>query len=341
MGYHSRLNDVQKHDMGRMNVRCTSCGALWWSCEQKAHTAIGTTFEDCCKHGKVVLQPFADPPEELQRLLQRHAFLREIRRYNLSFRFTSNSATPDRRVTGGLTMYSIHGALYHRAGTDLVPRAGQEPQYAQIYIYDPADAAAVRSRRYGDLDRAVFRELTEMLHRTNPLIRLYHPDHRILQGALNRERVQVVVDARCRLQFEAGPDRRRENLPTANEVAAIIPERSQEYDDQSFRDIVLCRKVPGDETDVFLERTHTSHPLFWPLAYPFLFSDGRNGWDWSLRLRDEGPNGGRLEHRAWHRFMLQTRDDFHLLQRCGRLFQEWLVDIYATTRPGDAPLAGA
>ena len=47
-----------------------------------------------------------------------------------------------------------------------------------------------------------------------------------------------------RLIIESGADRRRENLPTSNEVIALIPD---EYTDASRRDLVLTVREASRE----------------------------------------------------------------------------------------------
>ena len=77
-----------------------------------------------------------------------------------------------------------------------------------------------------------------------------------------------------RLILEAGADRRRENLPTSNEVAVIIPD---EYGDASFRDIVLAeRRAPTDQPRY--SRINPTHAAYMPLHYMLLFPRGNTGW---------------------------------------------------------------
>jgi hypothetical protein len=67
--------------------------------------------------------------------------------------------------------------------------------------------------------------LTDMLSHCNPYIGLYQTAREQLLALQDRlTPVDVLFTAQMRLIQEVGADRRRENLPTASEVAAIIPD---------------------------------------------------------------------------------------------------------------------
>ena len=77
-----------------------------------------------------------------------------------------------------------------------------------------------------------------------------------------------------RLVLEEGADRRRENLPTSDEVAVIIPD---ENGDPNHRDIVLAeRGEPADRQRY--HRINATHPAYMPLHYVLLFPRGDHGW---------------------------------------------------------------
>ena len=77
-----------------------------------------------------------------------------------------------------------------------------------------------------------------------------------------------------RLILEAGANRRRENLPTSNEVAVIIPD---EHSNASFRDIMLMeRGTPNKPPRYF--RINLAHAAYMPLHYILLFPRGDTGW---------------------------------------------------------------
>ena len=54
------------HNMGRMDVPCTECGALHWRCEKLSSSSnIDPKFGTCCFHGKIKLPKLEGPPVEL------------------------------------------------------------------------------------------------------------------------------------------------------------------------------------------------------------------------------------------------------------------------------------
>ena len=57
--------------------------------------------------------------------------------------FISVGANFDQSLGSGPYILYLHSMLYHRHGL-LLPPDGQNPTYAQIYIYDPDDALRYR-----------------------------------------------------------------------------------------------------------------------------------------------------------------------------------------------------
>ena len=53
------------------------------------------------------------------------------------------------------------------------------------------------------------------------------------------EQIYAIINPQLKLVMECGGDKRRENLPTTSEVAAIIPD---EDDDPSHRNIVVAHR---------------------------------------------------------------------------------------------------
>lgn len=80
------------------------------------------------------------------------------------------------------------------------------------------------------------------------------------------------------LIVEAGADLRRENLPTADDIALLIPD---EYGEASFRDIVLAERNGSGFRDI-----HPLHPVYMTAAYPLMFPTGRTTFRWGLRQHD-------------------------------------------------------
>lgn len=162
-------------------------------------------------------------------------FVSNIRQYNSAFAFTSVAVKTDHNVTGaggGPYSFRIQGGLYHRMGT-LLPQPEQEPSYAQLYILDPNEAILHRNSRNNTRDPTLMADLDSMLREHNPFVPLYKRAHQILTETPSNQRQEVSA---C-ITLQEGTDTRRYNLPTVEEVAAILP-GSGEENVQKHREIV-------------------------------------------------------------------------------------------------------
>ena len=307
----NRMSDWRPRDLGRMDVSCRSCNARHWLNEKIAsspqHTPI---FESCCKKGDVVLPPLSMPPEVLQSLMSedtaeaRH-FRTNIRKYNSALAFTSLKYTPDERTAQlgpGFQCFQIHGVLYHMQGP-LQPQVGQQPQYSQLFLYDPQYAASIRHQARPELMQSTLEQLPVMLHEINPFISIYKTALERLQHQENQgEDVRIILNPQLRLVLEAGADRRRYNLPTAEEVAMIVPVGS-EWADPSFRDIILATRLTEGAANNFTTINPT-HAVYMPLHYVLMFPRGDLGWHWGPELQnlDGNRQKTRLSQRAFYRY---------------------------------------
>ena len=138
---------------------------------------------------------------------------------------------------------------------------------AQLYIYDPQAALAARNSRNPNLDHVLMGELQDMLNANNPFVPLYKQAYQVMHEspAESQHNLQMTI------VLEQGDDHRRYNLPTVDEVAAIIPGTGEEDVDHN-RDIVLRYKHGGIKPISHL------HPLYAPLHYVMLFPKGDQGW---------------------------------------------------------------
>ena len=80
------------------------------------------------------------------------------------------------------------------------------------------------------------------------------------------------------LILESGADRHCENLPTSNEVIALIPD---EYTDASRRDLVLTVREAGRERPQ-MRMVNIIYAAYMPLYYVLLFPYGDPGWHYGL-----------------------------------------------------------
>ena len=108
--------------------------------------------------------------------------LRKICQYNSALAFTSLGVSVDRETVqgSGPSSFRIHGALHHLMGT-LLPPDGQEPSYAQLYIYDPQEATDRRAQRNPDLSGPILLDLHTMLRDIHPYAAVYKQAYEIMQ----------------------------------------------------------------------------------------------------------------------------------------------------------------
>jgi hypothetical protein len=198
------------------------------------------------------------------------------------------------------------------------------PSFAQLFFYDPAYATDIRANQYSHLDRTILLQLTEMLMDCNPFIRIYKTARERL--ATQQADFRILLNPQLRLVMEAGADRRRENLPTSDEVTAIIPD---EFTDASRRDLVLAVREAGQDRPQ-LHTIHVTHAAYMPLHYVLLFPHGDPGWHYGLQLQNRHGTRQRmrLEQRTFYRYYLHVREAFSPLFYAGRLLQQYIVDAY-------------
>jgi hypothetical protein len=133
--------------------------------------------------------------------------------------------------------------------------------------YDEHTALATHNSCNPNLDHVLVGELQDMLNTNNPFVPLYKQAYQIMREspAESKPNLQMTI------VLEQEADCRWYNLPTIDEVAAIIPGTGEENVDYK-RDIVLHYKHGGTKPISHL------HPLYHPLHYVMLFPMGDQGW---------------------------------------------------------------
>ena len=63
------LPEVQRNNIGAMDVICSSCGAHMWMLERKSNSSMATpVFQACCAAGQAILSQLAPLPEQIANL---------------------------------------------------------------------------------------------------------------------------------------------------------------------------------------------------------------------------------------------------------------------------------
>ena len=116
----------------------------------------------------------------------------------------------------GPPVFRIQGELHHH-GSPLIPAVDWPPTYAQLYFYDTQAALKHRCRQNSGLNPDTLHILQDMLLNHHQYAPIYRHAYEIL------EHYDPDDDVSIRLQVAPAHDHRRYNLPTADEVAMILP----------------------------------------------------------------------------------------------------------------------
>ena len=316
----SKVTDnVPDYDVGKMDQRCQHCGAVNFRGElENGH------FNICCSNGKVV-QPEScvvrQPPDLLMCLLSENTtearnFRENIIRYNSAMVFASLNVNIDPTVrAGGPFTYRIHGNVYtmasNLADTD-------RPAYGQLFVIDPQTALDQRMQRKENepCHTVIMEALDTMIRSVNPFAAAF-------KNLITIEKQQGPSADLC-LMFkkEHGKDKRRYNLPTANEVSVIFTGPDGAAPDRIDFSV---HRMDGHVFSI----SHTS-PNSDPMAFPLLFPYGEQGWHENMEHNPcrRAEKRIRLTLRDFYRARLAVKEGFSALHHGGKLFQQFIVVAY-------------
>ncbi|CAH1448406.1 unnamed protein product [Lactuca virosa] len=246
-----KLRGISKDylDHGDEIVICQICHAKLWVDESLRGQKKGnTSYSLCCGYDKVELPPLKEAPSSYKNLYRsvdsksKH-FMKNIRRYNSMFSFTSMGGKVDSSINRGNAPYifRLSGQNYHSMGS-LLPTGGSKPKFCQLYIYDteneisnrstsiggPTSGSTSTSRSY-DLQSIEF--LKVMLDSNNALVKSY----RMVRDSLHEN---PGANLKLRLIRKREQDGRTYNLPTSSEYPLLFP-----YGDDGYRVDILHRVV--------------------------------------------------------------------------------------------------
>lgn len=261
-----------------------------------------------------------DPPQYIKHLLSNHVFMQNIRAYNQMFAMTSFGATIDKSVNNGRGPYvfKLSGQIYHWIGS-MCPLGNDTPAFLQLYIYDTENevrnrVSHFRGSQRNDLDPQIVQGLIHFFDAHNELVQTLRTARDLCGQA-------EIPDFKLRLYNGGGA--RRYELPTSNNVAAIVfdsgPTTESDYD-------VIIQYKDGEP-----ERINKLHQSYMSLHFPLIFVYGQPGFHTNLTLRSADPTQKpkRVTMNAFYTYQLHPRpDSYDLLFRTGRLFQQYVVGVY-------------
>ncbi|XP_022003820.2 uncharacterized protein LOC110901291 [Helianthus annuus] len=303
-------------DHGDQIIVCQLCHAKLWKSEANRgpKKANKSDFSLCCGYGKVVLPELKEPPQNYKDLYfggdsKSKFFLKNIRRYNSMFSFTSMGGRIDRTVNRGNApfVFRLSGQNYHTIGS-LLPQEGEEPKFSQNSSSSNEQA----------IDVEIIEELKRMLDSHNALVKSY----RMARDCFKHN---PHIDLKLRLIGKRSKDGRTYNLPEASEVAAlVVGDITQAVEN---RDIVVKTKTGR------IERISELHPSYLALQYPLLFPYGDDMYRVDIPHRGVTPSSDSKRPmctmREFFAYRIQDRvNTFSLLHNAKRLFQQFVVDAY-------------
>nr|KAJ0186702.1 hypothetical protein LSAT_V11C900477310 [Lactuca sativa] len=268
-------------DHGDQIIICQICHAKLWKDESvRGQKKDNTSYSLCCGYGKVELPPLKEAPSSYQNLYRsvdsksKH-FMKNIRRYNSMFSFTSMGGKVDSSINRGNAPYifKLSGQDYHSIGS-LLPTPGSRPKFCQLYIYDTENEISNRSTTFGgptsdstltstSYDLQIIEFLKVMLDSNNALVKSY----RMVRDTLHEN---PCANLKLRLIGKREQDGRTYNLPTSSEVAALVV--------GDFCDSIEKRDIVVQTSSGFLQRISELHPSYLALQYPLLFPYGDDSY---------------------------------------------------------------
>ncbi|XP_060855280.1 uncharacterized protein LOC132932954 [Metopolophium dirhodum] len=343
----------ERHNAGALNRICTQCNARHFEGEVVGRDA-NRHFSTCCNNGQVTAagqHALLPAPFLLMSLLigdsqDSRRFRDDIRRYNNALAFAAFSCgTDDRRLRGrGPRTMCIQGQTYQRINNDVaVDRV--DANYCQLYFLESAEANTRRvgmalQRNQRELSVVVMGLLDGFLRDVNP----YAMAFKNMREVWLAERDLADADpagVRPRpvtMHFvrDAARDDGRNNLPTANEVAAVFvgeggrPPRDINlviYDTNPINPQHRMQTIPAGSCH--------SDPMLYPLFFPYGEAGWHNGMLQAGNRRNNVRNRNSIRAFASYRLAVryqgnndQRHELFSLLHQGRFLLQMYVCDQY-------------
>ncbi|OMO77055.1 hypothetical protein COLO4_25375 [Corchorus olitorius] len=295
----------ESSNFGGPTHQCPFCKAYMWH-EERTNISRNTsrpTFHLCCKERMIKLPDPKPAPDYL--------FDNSVNR------------------GGGPFVFRIFKQNYHLMSS-LLPLEGQQPKFAQLYMFDGDDELNHSLGIFGqadsnyNLDREIVEGLTNMLDSFNELVRSFRYARDMIQQHPQRQFRLKLIAAR-------ESDSQMYNPPTAMEIAALIPDDIGQSTDG--RDVIVQHR------DQSFQRINDLHPLYMAMQYPLLFPYRQDTFHSDIpfvRSPIRQPISRKcLTMRDYYAYLIQQRFvESNSLLRGSRLFQQFVVDVFATIEEG-------
>ena len=216
--------------------------------------------------------------------------------------------TVDRSVNdgNGPKIYKINGQVCHRMGS-LMPKEGNTPKYAELYIYDTQNEVQNRiqalekgEKSDGGLDESIVEGLMHMLDTHNSYVKTFRSAREIL--AANKH-----AEIAIRLVAPGESDGPQFSLPTTDELASLM--FGEFTVEASCRDIIIHGR------DDNLQQISSLQTSYMPLQYPLLFPYAERGFQLGLKYIGSDPldtsKRTRLTMQDYYSYCLHYRPEQH------------------------------
>ncbi|PIC14437.1 hypothetical protein B9Z55_026756 [Caenorhabditis nigoni] len=321
------------HYLGRMNMECSFCGAQYF----KDETTKQGKFNSCCMGGAVKLEQkpipldmkklFLTNKDSKNKDLWKEAknFKENCRQYNNSLAMAYMNYQPDENMkkSGGPWCFRLHNQVYHLIG-NLHPENNMRRQFAQIFIMDTEQAAAelAGEEMNSSCSKELFGKLIDILQDHHPHAKsfkmMYEVEKEEKEKAAAEDRPERNVT--MVFQIRSQDDQRRYQNSTANEVAVVYVGDDDEIPGK--RGTTIYQRGGGLRSMHIIDRNCD------PMTYPLFFPTGQFGWSIDIKYTNNRRTKTNVTMREFYSYHLHVRSSFSPLFRGGKLFQQYVVDVW-------------
>ncbi|XP_004289561.1 PREDICTED: uncharacterized protein LOC101297391 [Fragaria vesca subsp. vesca] len=229
----------------------------------------------------------------------------------------------------GPYIFKICGQVHHLMGS-VLPSDGKPPKYAQLYVYDTHNEIsnrinAISPGKKQKIDHDIVSGLIQMFDEINELTKIF-------RNVRDKFEDNSLPTFNMTMLSRQPFDSKQYEEPTNEEIAGLIVGDIGEFN--SNKDIIV------QSNDGSLKRISRIHPKYMSLQYPILFPYGEDGYKIGLYLQrnsgNEDDNRKRMSMRNYITYQVHDRSNQNsTLLKGGRLFQQYLVDAYATVEENE------
>ncbi|XP_030745097.1 uncharacterized protein LOC115874142 [Sitophilus oryzae] len=319
---------IQMDRCGTFSHICPFCKSLFFSRELKrAMGHFNTAYLNCCDKGDIRVQLLNRCPAYLKNLLIQEGysqFRENIRLANSLFAMasfkTSVPYTANPLGEQAHWCFTVCGQVYHHANDIPIGEitADRLLRHNQYYFIDCAEAIERRCQFTDNrVPDDIIRNVEIMLRRDNELIRAYVKMGEVISRMSQRNEPldNLVIGFRDNINEV----RRQYALPeSSSEIAAVfVGEVPRE---------VNLKIYPRRDGVPHQNEIKNLNCFADPMVYPLLFPYGDRGYNTGMpRLSNPRKT---ITFSEFYRFRMMCRDHFSIIHNAGKLFQQYIVDVW-------------